>query len=108
MKKYDVVVDRDAEEDLFDLYRYIALYDSVVQADRLISSLTRLCESLRYLPLRGRIPPELQSIGVSEFREVRYKPYRVFYSTDGHAVFIHCVLDGRRDMQTLLQERLIR
>jgi len=50
------VVDRDAEEDLFDLYRLIALYDSVVQADRLISSLTRLCESLRYLPCEVASP----------------------------------------------------
>jgi len=108
MRKYDVVVDNDAEDDLFDIYRYVALNDCVAQANGLIASLTRVCESLRTLPLRGHIPPELQSIGVSEFREIRYKPYRVCYSIEGRTVFIHCVLDGRRDMQTLLEERLIR
>ena len=108
MEKYDVVVDDDAGEDLFEIYRCVALNDSVAQGDRLVSALTRLCESLRSLTLRGHVPPELQSTGVSEFREVRYKPYRVFYSIEGRTVFIHCVLDGRRDMQTLLQERLIR
>jgi toxin ParE1/3/4 len=58
--------------------------------------------------MRGHIPPELVSIGVSQFREIRFKPYRIFYSIEQAAVTIQCVLDGRRDMQTVLQERLLR
>lgn len=108
MKKRDVQLDIDAEEDLFGIYRYVALNDSIEQADRLFEALKRACYSLRTLPLRGHIPPELQEIGVSQFREIRFKPYRIFYSIDRTAVTIHCVLDGRRDMQTLLEERLLR
>ena len=108
MKKHNVQFDRDAEDDLFDIYSYVALNDSIQQADRLFEALTRACYSLRTLPLRGRIPPELQDIGVSQFREIRFKPYRIFYSIDHATVTVHCVLDGRRDMQTLLQERLLR
>ena len=108
MRKYKVLLDNDAEDDLFDIYRYVALNDSVRKADRILAALKRDCEVLRTLPLRGHIPSELESIGVSDFREVRYKPYRIFYSVERRTVFIHCALDGRRDMQTLLQERLIR
>jgi toxin ParE1/3/4 len=108
MKKHDLQLDLDAEEDLFEIYRYVALNDSIEQADRLFRALRRACFSLRTLPLRGHIPPELQDIGVSQFREIRFKPYRIFYSIDRTTVTIHCVLDGRRDMQTLLQERLLR
>ena len=108
MRTYDVLVDTDAEDDLFDVYRYVALNDSMDQGDKLLAHLQRTCFSLRRFPLRGHIPPELQDIGVSQFREVRYKPYRIFYSLEGRRVFIHCVLDGRRDLQTLLQERLLR
>ena len=108
MKKYDVRVDTDGEDDLFDIYSYVALNDSIERADRLYEALKRVCYSLRTAPRRGHIPPELRDIGVAQFREVRYKPYRIFYSIEGKAVTIHCVLDGRRDMQTLLEERLLR
>lgn len=108
MRKHSVQFDLDAEEDLFEIYRYVALSDSIGQADRLFDALKRACSSLRTLPLRGHIPPELQDIGVSQFREIRFKPYRIFYSIVHRTVTIHCVLDGRRDMQTLLQERLLR
>jgi len=108
MRKYKVLLDNEAEDDLFDIYRYVALNDSVRQADRLLAALKRACQALRTFPLRGHIPPELGGIGVSDFREVRYRPYRIFYSVERRTVFIHCVLDGRRDLQTLLQEHLIR
>ena len=108
MKKHNVQLDSDAQEDLFEIYRYVALNDSIEQADRLFQALKRACYSLRTLPLRGHIPPEMQDIGVSQFREIRFKPYRIFYSIDRRTVTIHCALDGRRDMQTLLQERLLR
>jgi toxin ParE1/3/4 len=108
MKKRRVQLDTDAEDDLFEIYRYVALNDSIGQADRLFEALKRACYSLRTLSLRGHVPPELQNIGVSQFREIRFKPYRIFYSIDRTTVTIHCVLDGRRDMQAVLEERLLR
>jgi toxin ParE1/3/4 len=108
MKRFEVLVDVDAEDDLFDIYRYVAFSDSIPQADKLLAHLKRACLSLERLPNRGHIPPELQDIGVSQFREIRFKPYRVFYSIEERRVIIHCVLDGRRDIPTLLEERLLR
>lgn len=108
MKKFDVVFDKDAEDDLFDIYSFVAVNDSIERADKLFSALRHTCFKLKTLPNRGNVPPELFEIGVVEFREIRYKPYRILYSIDGSTVYVHCVLDGRRDMQTLLQERLMR
>jgi toxin ParE1/3/4 len=108
MTKYDVMFDLDAEEDLFDIYAFVAVSDSVEKADRLLTALRRTCLKLRRLPLRGNIPAELSDIGVVEFREVHYKPYRIIYSVESTTVYVHCVLDGRRDIQTILQERLLR
>lgn len=108
MKTYDVIFDKDAEDDLFDIYTFVAMSDSVEGADRLLSALRRTCQKLRTLPLRGKIPAELFQIGVVEFREPHYKPYRVIYSLQSRTVYVHCVLDGRRDIQTILQERLLR
>jgi len=108
MKKYNVIVDQDAEDDLFDIYTYAALNDSIEHADILFSALRRTCYKLKTLPFRGSIPAELFEVGVIEFRELHFKAYRKIYSIDKTTVSVHCVLDGRRDIQTILQERLLR
>lgn len=97
-----------AEDDLFDIYRYVASADSIARAERLIQILQELCLSLEEFPDRGHIPPELESIGVLDYREVHYESYRVIYQVIGMDVYVHCVLDGRRDLQELLLERLLR
>ena len=105
---YTAYIVADAEADLFDIYRYVAARDSHVRAARLIRKLQELCLSLAEFPVRGHVLPELESISVLEYQEVHYKPYRVIYQVIGMDVFVHCVLDGRRDVQELLQERLLR
>lgn len=108
MKRYRVRLTEDAEQDLIDIYRYIALHDSLENADYVLDQLESLCSRLSELPDRGHVPPELDRIGVTNYREVYFKPYRVIYETIRQDVFIHSILDGRRDLPTLLQRRLIR
>lgn len=64
--------------------------------------------TLKEMPERSRFQPELDRIGIREYREIHFKPYRILYAIRGDAVVVHCVLDGRRDMQSLLEERLLR
>lgn len=108
MKTYKVYFDIDAEEDMFDIYRYVALNDSVERAEKLFQSLRSTCYKLKTSPMRGNVSPEMLEIGVTDFREVHYKPYRIIYSIEANTVYIHCIIDGRRDIQTILLERLLR
>ncbi len=108
MKRYRVRVIEDAEQDLIDIYTYVAASDSGEKAEHLLDRLQTLCLSLDKLATRGHIPPELERIGVTTYRQVHFKPYRVIYQISGQDVYIHCVLDGRRDMQSLLERRLLR
>lgn len=108
MKRYRVRLTEDAEQDLIDIYRYIALHDSVENADYVLDQLESLCSRLAELPERGHAPPELDRIGVTNYREVNFKPYRVIYEVIRQNVFIHCILDSRRDIPSLLERRLIR
>lgn len=108
MKRYRVRLSREAELDLADIYHYIASHDSVTNADYVLEQLESLCSRLTELPERGHIPPELDRIGITRYREVRFKPYRVIYEVIRLEVFIHCILDGRRDMPSLLERRLVR
>jgi toxin ParE1/3/4 len=106
--KYAVHLVEDAEKDLFDIYRYVALNDSPEKAEKLLDYLEQTILKLETFPERGHYPPELERIGVREYREVFYKPYRIVYQIMKSEVFIHCVLDGRRDLQDLLQNRVLR
>ena len=108
MKRYRVRLAEDAEQDLIDIYRYVSLHNSVEKAAYVLDQLESLCSRLTELPERGHVPPELDRIGVTNFREIHFKPYRVIYEVIRQNVFIHCVLDGRRDMQSLLERRLLR
>jgi toxin ParE1/3/4 len=106
--KYAVYLVEDAEQDLLDIYRYVALNDSPEKGERLLGPLEQTILKLETLPERGHYPPELERIGVREYREVFFKPYRIVYQILRSEVFIHCVLDGRRDLQDLLQNRVLR
>ena len=108
MKTHRIRITRDAEDDLFDIYNYIARHDSVEQANYVLDKLESLVYSLEKIPNRGHVPPELERIGVKEFKELHFKPYRVIYQIIDGGVVIHACLDGRRDMQTLLERRLTR
>lgn len=108
MKKYRVVLVKEAEDDLLDIYFYVAANDSGGKADHLLTQLEALCHSLSAMPRRGHVCPELKRVGVTDYREVHYKPYRAIYEIAGHAVYVHAVLDGRRDLQSILESRLTR
>ena len=47
------------------------------------------------------------ALGVREYREIFFKPYRIIYRVINKNVYVLLIADGRRDMQTLLQRRLI-
>jgi toxin ParE1/3/4 len=106
--KYKVEITGEAEQDILDLHHYIARHDSVQNADHVFNRLEELCLSLSEQPHRGHVPPELGSIGIKEYLEVHFKPYRVIFQITGKTVYIHCVVDGRRDMRTFLERRIFR
>lgn len=106
--KYKVNLSFSAEEDLFEIYQYLFFNDSAEKAEELHSKLYEKCIALQEYHHRGHIPSELSLIGIDDFLEITYKPYRIIYQIIEKVIFIHCILDGHRDMQKILHERLIR
>lgn len=108
MKRYHVRITDEAEHDLIDLFEYIARKDSIKSAYHVLENIEMLILSLVQQPERGHYPPELDKRGVKNYREVHFKPYRVIYEITGKYVIILACFDGRRDMQLLLERRLLR
>ncbi|HEJ9438169.1 TPA: type II toxin-antitoxin system RelE/ParE family toxin [Proteus mirabilis] len=102
-----VVMTKDAETDLEDIYNYIADHDSIDNADYVLDELLKVTNTLTNFPMKGSIPKELQSLGIREYRQIFFKPYRVIYHTIAKQVVIFIITDDRRDMQALLTRRLL-
>lgn len=105
---YRVQITDEAGKDLLDIWEYVALNDDPAKADTLLDRLEETCATLTHHPLKGHLPPELERVGVDSYREIHYKPYRVIYEISHRDVFVHTVVDGRRDLQSVLERRLLR
>ena len=104
---FEVLLTHGAEQDLEAIYDYIAAYDSPAGANRVLDALMAVVESLSKAPARGSYPKELASLGIKEYRQTFFKPYRVIYRVHGQQVIIYLIADGRRDMQSVLGRRLL-
>ena len=105
--RYKVLLTAGAESDLGDIYSYIAEHDSPSNADYVLDRLMEASESLATCPERGTYPQELLALGIREYRQSLFKPYRVIYRVIGKQVIIYVIADGRRDVQALLSRRLL-
>jgi len=97
----------DAALDLTELYDYIAMHDSPGKAGHVLDRIEAAFTDLSTSPERGAYPKELIALGIREYREIFFKPYRIIYRVMGESVYVVLIADGRRDMQTLLQRRLL-
>jgi toxin ParE1/3/4 len=104
---HKVLLTRSAERDLEGIYDYIAEHDSQENADYVLDKLLEVVETLTTFPERGAHPKELAALGIREYRQTFFKPYRIIYRVTGKQVFIYLIADGRRDMQTLLSRRML-
>ncbi|MFM8463414.1 MAG: type II toxin-antitoxin system RelE/ParE family toxin [Burkholderiaceae bacterium] len=104
---YRVLLTEGAEHDLDAIYDYIAESDETSNADYVLSRLMATAEQLSTFPDRGSYPRELLNIGIKEYRQVFFKPYRLIYRIVGKQVVVYMIADSRRDLQSLLARRLL-
>ncbi|OGW61434.1 MAG: plasmid stabilization protein [Nitrospirae bacterium RBG_16_64_22] len=104
--RFEVLLTEDAARDLEEIHDYINEHDESVKADTVLERLESALESLATTPGRGSYPKELLALGIREYRQTFFKPYRMIYRIGGRRVYVYLIADGRRDMQTLLARRL--
>jgi toxin ParE1/3/4 len=104
---FTVLLTDDAARDLEELYDFIEQRDVPGKADYVLEQIEKVFASLSENPRRGVYPKELLSIGIREYREIFFKPYRIIYRIIEKKVFVLLVIDGRRNMQEFLQRRLL-
>ncbi len=96
-----------AARDLEELLGYIAA-DSEINAAHVLERIETRAAALESSPGRGRVVPELAHFGMRTWRELVVRPYRLVYRLEGDTVTVLALFDGRRDLEDLLLERLLR
>ena len=96
-----------AAGDLEAIVTYLAV-DAPMAARQVLGRLRKRAETLTATPERGRVVPELSRLGIRTFRELSVRPYRLLYRIEADRVIVLAVHDGRRDLEEVLLERLVR
>jgi toxin ParE1/3/4 len=107
MRSFEVRMTADAVRDLEEIVDWIARHDGRGRAQHVLDRIQKACDALKRFPERGSHPEELAALGIREYRETFFKPYRIVYHIDRGRVLISLVADGRRDMRSLLARRLL-
>jgi toxin ParE1/3/4 len=104
---FAVLLTNDAARDLNALYDHIAVHDSPRKAAYVLKQIEKRFSALSELSDRGVYPKELLKLGIREYREIFFKPYRIIYRIMDKSIYVLLFVDCRRDMQSLLQRRLL-
>ena len=104
--KYKIIWTHVAEKDLKEIIEHISA-DSPRNALRILKNIKKKASDLYTLPERGRIVPELQDQGISQYRELVIPPWRLIYRIAERKIFVLSVIDSRRNVEDVLLNRLI-
>lgn len=106
MKRYKVLWTKSASFDLEQIIEYIKI-DSIDIAKYTLSQIKEECNKLYYYPERKRVVPELQQIGISKYRELIFKRWRIIFKIENDLVYILLVVDSSRNLEDILFTRLV-
>ncbi len=100
-KEYNVQITKTSEDDLDEIWNYIAL-DSINNAINFINQIEERIYSLEQFPDRGSFILENEIIG-GEYRHLMRGEYRVIYKVLHNDVFVMRIIHGSR----LLEKEII-
>jgi len=103
----EVEVSPFAQDDLNEIIEY---YSSPSQNyfESTISEFEENVMSLKQHPRSGRIIPELERQGITQYRELIQGYYRIIYKISKDKVTVLTVIDGRRNFEEIIIEKLSR
>jgi plasmid stabilization system protein ParE len=103
-----VVILESAEHDLKELKGYIIKNVCVETWQITYSKIKTAIRNLKSFLYAGSISEELEKLSLSQYRQVLSGMNRIIYEVLLNIIYIHIVMDTRRDLKSLLTKRLLR
>ena len=104
--KHCVVWAETAEKDLTKIIEHIA-QDSPATALDILQKIKSSVSKLYEHPERCRIVPELYAQGITQYREMIIKPWRIMFRISNSDVYVLSVLDSRQNIEDILLNRFL-
>lgn len=104
----NIVILESAERDLKALRSYIIKNFSPEIWRNTYAKLKESIRNLQDFPLAGGIPDEIEKLNLDQYRQVVSGSNRIVYEVRQDSIYIHMIVDVRRDMSALLTRRLLR
>jgi len=105
---FKVVILESAELDLKELKAYLVKNFSVETWQNTYDRIKEAIRSLKTFPHAGSIPEELGKLNLSQYRQLISGMNRIIYEVRQDTIYIHIIMDTRRDFKALLTRRLLR
>ena len=106
--KAQVVFLEQSEHDLIELKHYVLHSFSKKIWQQCFVSLKKTVKRIQLFPESGKIPPELEALNLVQYRQVISGMNRIIYEIRGNIIYIHIICDTRKDLNSLLFNRLLR
>lgn len=103
-----IVILASAELDLQDLRAYIVKDFSAATWQKTFKQIKASIRNLASFPLLGSVPDELQTLNLTQYRQVLSGQNRIIYEVRQDTIYVHLVVDSRRDLLSFLLRRLVR
>ena len=105
-KTYKLRWTKNAKYDLLDIVSRIKKESPSIAKD-IYLKLRKKAHSSNFFPLKGRVAPELQAEGITQYREIIAAPWRIIYRIGDDTVYIMSIIDSRRNLDELLLQRIL-
>lgn len=93
--------------DLDEIVTYIS-NESIENALLTLKKIQSKAENLYHFPEKGRVVSELKFHNILKYRESIVSLWRIIYKIEANKVYVLAVIDGRRNVEDILLERILR
>jgi plasmid stabilization system protein ParE len=99
----------DGEESLNEIIEYFCLRAGENTARKIFEKINKKIELLAVDEIKTKVSPELKDIGINDIYQLTINPWIVYYkiNDDNKKVKILLVLDGRRNIESILINKII-
>lgn len=105
---FSIVFLKSAEQDLKELKQYIIRRFGMETWHQTLAKLKDSIRTLQIHPFAGKVPHEICTLNPGQYRQIISGVNRVIYEIRQETIYIHIVSDNRRDLQGLLNRRMMR
>jgi len=97
---------KSAKDDLLDIVIRIK-QESPNSAMEIYRKLKKRAQTSNFFPLKGRVVPELLDEGITYYRELIEKPWRIIYRVGDETVYLIAIIDSRQNLDELLLKKIL-